>query len=184
MNNGEPFKLRVLHALTDCIKEVTPANGYTFDLADFMAADDVMTARVYRGRPWFGDTDPIPMVSVLEPVEEGDLFFVPPPDDSTGSYDWPLLVQGFVNDDPLNPTDPAYRLMRDVRRRLAREKLRKKPGMNTTDPLGTSQFGLPGCRVSDMKISTGKVRPADDVSAKAYFWMVVTLTITEDAEEA
>ncbi len=184
MNNNMPFKLRVLHALTDIIKEVTPANGYTSNLADFDPGDGVMTSRVYRGRAWFGDTDPIPMVSVLEPSDESDYLFAPPPDDSSGSYDWPLLVQGFVNDDPMNPTDPAYKLMRDVRRRLVREKQRKLPGRNTTDPLGTAGFGLEGCRVTDLKISTGKVRPADDVSAKAYFWMVVTLSITEDAEQA
>ncbi len=184
MNNGDPFKLRVLHALTDIIKEVTPDNGYVSNLADFDPGDGVTTARVYRGRAWFGDSDPIPMVSVLEPVEEADLFFTVPDDDTSGTYDWPLLVQGFVNDDPLNPTDPAYKLMRDVRRRLIREKARRKPGRNTTDPLGTAEWNLAGCRVSNLKVSTGKVRPADDVSAKAYFWMVVTLTITEDAEEA
>lgn len=184
MNAGDPFKLRVLQALTTCIKEVTPANGYFFDLSDFDPGDGAMMERVFRGRPWFGDTDPIPMVSVLEPIEEADLFFAPPPDSASGTYDWPLLVQGFVNDDPTHPTDPAYRLMRDVRRRLVREKQRKVPGRHTTDPLGTSQFGLSGCRVTDMKVSTGKVRPADDVSARAYFWMVVILTITEDAEEA
>ena len=184
MNDGEPFKLRVLRALTDAIKDVTPANGYGFDLSDFDPGDGAMMERVFRGRPWFGDSDPIPMVSVLEPVEEADYLFTVPSDDASGSYEWPLLVQGFVNDDPVHPTDPAYRLMRDVRRRLVREKKRRKPGMNTTDPLGTSQFGLPGCRVTDLRVSTGKVRPADDVSAKAYFWMVVTLTVTEDAEEA
>lgn len=184
MNNGEPFKLLVLRALTACLKEVTPANGYTSDLSDFDPGDGVQSERVFRGRPWFGDSDPIPMVSVLEPIDEGDYLFATPADTGSGSYEWPLVVQGFVADDPAHPTDPAYRLMRDVRRRLVREKLRKKPGMNTTDPLGTSQFGLPGCRVTDMKISTGKVRPADDTSAKAYWWLVVTLAITEDAEEA
>lgn len=184
MNNGEPFKLRVLKALSDIIKEVNPANGYTVDLSDFDPGDGAMMARVFRGRPWFGDTDPIPMVSILEPIEEADYLFTPAADADDGSYEWPLLVQGFVNDDPQHPTDPAYVMMRDVRRRLVAEKRRKKVGMNTTDPLGSSEFGLPGCRVTDMRISSGKVRPADDVSAKAYWWLVVTLSVTESAEEA
>lgn len=185
MNNDEPFKLRVLHALTACIKEVTPANDYSHDLSDFDPGDGAMMPRVFRGRPWFGESDPIPMVSVLEAIDEPDYLFAIPPDSEGGTYDWGLLVQGFVDDDPTNPTDPAYRLMRDVRRRLVREKTRKMPGrQGLTDPLGTSQFDLPGCRVTDMKISTGKVRPADDISAKAYFWLVVVLTVSEDAEEA
>jgi len=185
VNNDEPFKLRVLHALTECIKGVTPANGYTYDLADYDADDGGSPMeRVFRGRPWFGDTDPIPMVSVLEPVEEADFLFIPAVDDASGTYDWPLLVQGFVNDDPMHPTDPAYRLMRDVRRRLLAEKKRKAPGRQVLDPLGSRAFDLPNCRVNELRVSSGKVRPADDVSAKAYFWLVVTLNITEDGEEA
>jgi hypothetical protein len=185
VNNDDPFKLRVLKALTNVIKEVTPANGYTFNLADFDPGDGVDSPRVFRGRPWFGDSDPIPMVSILEPIEEADLLFTPGPDDTSGSYEWPLLVQGFVADDPDHPTDPAYRLMRDVRRRLVGEKARPATDRpNQLDPLGSRQFNLSGCRVSDLRVSTGKVRPADDVSAKAYFWLVVTLTITEDAEQA
>lgn len=174
----------MLRALTDCIKEVTPDNGYTFDLADFDPGDGAMMERVFRGRPWFGDTDPIPMVSVLEPVEEADFLFVPATDDPSATYDWPLLVQGFVNDDPMHPTDPAYRLMRDVRRRLLAEKKRTAPGRHVPDPLGSRAFGLPNCRVNEIRVSTGKVRPADDVSAKAYFYLVVTLNITEDGEQA
>lgn len=184
MNNDDPFKLRVLYAVTNCIKEVTPDNGFTFDLADFDPGDGVTMERVFRGRAWFGDSDPIPMVSVLEPIEEADFLFTTPPDDSSASYEWSLLVQGFVNDDPVHPTDPAYRMMRDVRRRLVREKRRKAPGRNTSDPFGTSTWNMPGCRVTDMKVSTGKVRPADDVSAKAYWFLILTLTVTEDAEEA
>lgn len=185
MNTGDPFKLRVLHALTDIIKEVTPANGYGHNLADFVARDRSPMSRVFRGRPWFGESDPIPMVSVLEAPDEAEYLFTIPPDDGSGTYEWALVVQGFVNDDPMNPTDPAYRLMRDVRRRLAREKKRRVPArQGMTDPLGTSQWNLPGCRVTDLKVSSGKVRPADDISAKAYFYLVVILTLTEDAEAA
>lgn len=186
-NQTTPFKLRVLHALTDALKEITPGNGYASNLADFNPGDGGPMSRVFRGRPWFGETDPIPMVSVLEHVDEADPFFDGPADGNTEAYDWPILVQGFVNDDAANPTDPAYKLMRDVRRRLVREKLRRSPGStgrHTTDPLGSLTWNLDGCRVIDLKVSPGKVRPADDVSAKAYFYMVVTLTITENAEEA
>lgn len=184
MNNGEPFKLRTLHAVTDCIKEVAPANGYVSDLADFDPGDGALQSRVFRGRAWFGVSDPIPMVSVLEAVDADDDLWTPPADSASSTFDWPLIIQGFVNDDPENPTDPAYRLMRDVRRRLLKEKKRTVPGRHTTDPFGTSLFGLPGCRVTDMMVSTGKVRPADDVSAKAYFHFFLTLRVTEDALEA
>lgn len=177
-----PFKLRALHALTDALKTITPANGYVSDLSDFDPGDGVAQARVFRGRAWFGDDDPIPMVSVLEgtsPADEVD--DEPPVDTTTGEYDWTLLVQGFVNDDPQNPTDPAYVLMADVRRRLAAERKRKATGTHQFDPLG---LGLAGKnRIVGLTIGPGVVRPTDDVSSKAYFWMTIVLRIVENASE-
>lgn len=176
-----PFKLRVLRALTDALKEITPAAGYVFNLADF---DDsgVMQARVFRGRAWFGDNDPIPLVSVLEGVSPADDVAEPHLKTEGGSYDWPIMVQGFVDDDPENPTDPAYVLMADVRRRLVVEKTRKLP--NSAGQLNPFGMGEPGPnRVTGLIIGPGVVRPADDVSSKAYFWLSLTLRIVDNAAE-
>ena len=180
-----PFKLLVMRAVTSAIKEVTPNAGYGVDLSDFNPGDGVPMERLFRGRPWFGDNDPMPMVSVLEGVNPADEVVEPPVDWTSGEYDWQLLVQGFVKDDKKHPTDPAYYLMRDVRRRLALEKKRLKPGrQGTVDPFGSSTFSPPGCGIKNITIGPGVVRPADDVSAKAYFWLTLTLRIVENAEAA
>jgi hypothetical protein len=174
----EPFKLRVLYALTDTIKTITPDNGYVYNLADWVDDEGVTMQRVFRGRTWFGDSDPIPMVSVLEgasPFEEPEQ---PPVDTPVSSYDWNLTVQGFVDDDPVHPTDPAYRLMAEVRRRLVVERRRKTV---SHDP---NILGLTGGKnlITDLRVTPGVVRPADDVSSKAYFWLTVTLGIVDNAE--
>lgn len=172
-----PFKLRALRALTEALKTITPTNGYNSDLSDF-ERDTVATSRVYRGLAWFGADSPIPMVSILEGVSPADEVAEPPVDTATGEYDWPILVQGFVNDDPLNPTDPAYVLLADVRRRIAVEKLRKMTGSHQPDPLG---LGAGKNRITKITIGPGVVRPADDVSSKAYFWLTITLRIVDNA---
>lgn len=176
-----PFKLRVLKALTASLKQITPANGYAFDLSDQEVSGIGTVPRVYRGRAWYGDDDPVPLVSILEGVNPADELFEPPPLDTSGAYDWPLLVQGFVNDDPQNPTDPAYVLMADVRRRLAEEKKRKAAGSSMPDPFG---LGINGPnKITKLSIGSGVVRPADDVSARAYFWLSLIPQISENAEQ-
>jgi len=175
---NEPFKLRILMTLTDALKTITPANGYLHDLADYDPGDGTPMQRVFRGREWFGENDPIPMISVLE-ATSGEDELVALPTKAAARYEWPILIQGFVNDDPQHPTDPAYRLMRDVRKCLAAEATRRLPGtVNTPDPLGMS---LGADRVETMTMSAGVVRPAGDLSAKAYFWMIVNLTLMEHA---
>lgn len=172
-----PFKLRVLHALTDCLKTITPANGYQFDLSDFDPGDGVMTPRVYRGRMYFGDSDPLPLVSILEGVSPADEAAEPPVNAVVGEYQWPLLIQGFVEDDKANPTDPAYVLLADVRRRVVQEKKRK-----TVDGRSRNILGFDENRLIDLSVGAGVVRPADDVSAKAWFWLSLTLTILDNAD--
>lgn len=176
----DPFKLRALKALTASLKQITPANGYVSDLADFDPGDGVAMPRVYRGRAWFGESDPLPMLSVLEGVSPGDEVAEPPVHTPTAEYDWEILVQGFVADDAANPTDPAYVLLADVRRRLAEEAKRKLPG----DPTESDIFGLGAGsrnRIVNLRIGPGVVRPADDVSAVAWFWLSLTLRVVDHA---
>jgi len=178
---SDPFKLRALKALTDALKEITPDNDYVSDLADFDPGDGVTTARVYRGRAWFGDSDPIPLVSILEGVSPADEVAEPPIGAVASEYDWAILVQGFVDDDPDNPTDPAYQLMADVRQRIAVEQVRKVEGSRSQhDPLG---LGRGKNRIEKITIGSGVVRPADDVSAKAWFWLSLNLRVVENAAD-
>ena len=177
---SDSFKLRFLKLFTAALKEITPANGYETDLADFDPGDGAPMPRVYRGRAWFGENDPIPMLSILEnpnPAEE----LLEIPQAAKGEFDWHLIVQGFVMDDPQNPTDPAYTLLADTRQRIAIEATRKR--VNTKgmpDPFGC---GTGKNRVTAVFIGSGVVRPADDVSAKAYFWLPVTVRVVESATE-
>jgi hypothetical protein len=182
MTFDHPFKLRVLRALTDTLKEITPANGYVSDMADFDPGDGVDTARVFRGRAWFGESDSLPMLSILEGVDPADEVAEPPVDTPVSEYDLQLLIQGFVTDDPQNPTDPAYVLLADVRKRLAAEVKRKMVG----DPTERDIFGLKAAgssrnEITGLRFGTGVVRPADDVSSNAWFWLSVTIRVVDHA---
>lgn len=180
MTDQPSIKPRFLNALTAALKEITPGNGYVSDLADFDPGDGIMQTRVFRGRAWFGENDPIPMVSILEGVTPFGFVDQPPILTANGEYDWPLIVQGFVNDDPVNPTDPAYVLLADVKRRLAQEKTRTGIGNRQPDPFG---LGLGKNRVTTFEIGAGVVRPADDVSARAYFWLSLTPRVVENLSD-
>lgn len=162
----DPFRLRVLKALTSALEEIAPVNGYVNDVS----------SAVFRGRLYFGDADPLPMLSVLEPPIAPEQ--LPQPKDGTQSNgEWDLLIQGFVEDDKDNPTDPAYTLLAEVKKQLAIVKMQPE-----ADRLKTGEsshlLGIKG--VDKLEIGSGTVRPPDEVSAKAYFWLNVTLGIAED----
>lgn len=157
----DPFRLRVLKKLTELFEGITPANGYTHDL----------TGKVFRGRTMFGEDDPIPLVSILEaPIQDDPIMSSLTQTATNGEL--ALLIQGFVKDDALNPTDPAHHLMAEVKRALAIER-------KTNGPLGT-MLGEDRGKVAEIMISSGVVRPADEISDYAYFWLPVTLKIVED----
>lgn len=155
----EPFRLRVLKALTAALEEIVPTNH-----------SKNLCGSVFRGRDLFGDDDPVPMLSILEAVDE-KVLIRPPVDNPVYRGPWELLIQGFVDDDRLNPSDPAEFLLADVKRRLAQEMKRAGRERNI--------LGMGG-RVEGIQISQGVVRPPDDLSAKAYFWLRVTLQIVEN----
>lgn len=169
-----PTRLRILRKLTDIIREVTPANGYVNDLGP---GPGWPNGRVFRGRAVFGQESPLPMVTILEVPMPPDQ--VPsPPDSADRVGEWDLIIQGFVEDDFENPTDPAQVLLADVVRRLA---LEKKNGM---DREGNCKFLGMGDIVTGMQIGVGVVRPPDaEVSDKAYFWLQLRLTVAESLDK-
>lgn len=175
-----PTRLRTLFALTDLLKTITIENGYQHDMAD---SDDAgrTVQRVFRGRNSFGDGDPLPMLAILENPHANIDTVESPRGAQMVKGPWDLLVQGFVEDDKVNPTDPAHMLMADVKLCLVRERMkiqsrRMTPGQ---DPAVTSLLGMSGV-VDDIKIAGGVVRPPDETSAKAMFWLQVTLEMIED----
>lgn len=155
----DPFRLKVLKALTAVLEEITVANGYNHDL----------TGKVFRGREIFGTDDPLPMLSILEAIEQSE-DIAPPNSSPEFKGPWELQIQGFVEDDRLHPTDPAHFLMADVKKRLATERVKERQ---------YNIFGLEN-RVFQLRISPGVVRPPDDVSAKAYFWLRITIEMMEN----
>ncbi len=159
----DPFRLRVQKAFTAALEQITVANGFRNDLA----------GSVFRGRTIFGDNDPLPMVSMLEePIApENDLS---PRSGTAETGDYVLMVQGFIKDDPENPTDPAHVLLADVKRRLVELKADDR---RQDRPF---RFGPKANTVVSVSWDGGVVRPADEVSAVAYFWLRVTFELAED----
>ena len=171
---ADPFRLRVLKALTAVIRTVTPANGYAHDLSDFVDEAGRTSARVFRGRDVFGFNDPLPLVSILEaprPLEQ----LSATAGSAASKGDWEILIQAFVTDDPENPTDPAHLLIADVVKAIAAA----RKG-NRRDLLGLGD--LAPC-VTDMRLGAPAVRPADDeMSTVAFAFLGLTLTLAEDLD--
>lgn len=168
-----PLRLEILRAVTAALKDIHPGNGYEFDLRD----DEHGRARVVRGRLHVGNDEPLPMVSIVEPpMAVEPISTQRQPDNTARSGQWDLIIQGWAQDDPENPTDIAYQLEAEVRRRLALEKRRPtgRPGsMQQRD-----FFGL-GMKIENMTIGQPVIRPNEHVSEQAVFYLVITLTITE-----
>ena len=159
----DPFRLRVHKALTECLEGITPANGYTHD----------MDGRVARGRVVFGEEAELPFIAILEPplpIEQNN--YRGERGISTG--EWDLMIQGFVKDDRKHPTDPAHLLMAEVKKRLA---LEKRDGAKEQNILGFQN------KIRQLAIGPGVVRPADQVSDTAYFYLGITLTVAENLED-
>lgn len=165
MPHTEPLRLRVLKKLTDELKKITPVNGFQADLSE----------SVFRGRDVFDKNDPVPMVSILESILEKEQLQAPPAG-TTKAGPWELLIQGWAEDDHENPTDPAYFLLADVQQRIA-EIIR----MPYLDPArrGCDILQMGGI-ITALRFSRGVVRPADEVSSKAYFWLKVELDLVEN----
>jgi hypothetical protein len=168
----DPFRLRVLKALTAALADITPANDYAFDLTD----------AVFRGRTEFGDGDPLPMLSILDGKEPGDVERPNADDSNEAVTTWSLVLQGFVEDDHRNPTDPAEQLLAATKQRLGEERARQHQGWPS--PLGMGVREVPEDspnNVISLNFGFGVARPPDEfVSDKAYFWLPVTIELSED----
>lgn len=171
---ADPFRLRVLKALSAALAEIEPATDqvYVNDLTP-----DGEKERVIRGRLAFGSDDPLPMLSIIEPPLAIDQ--LPQPKDDGGSNgEWELVIQGWVEDDHDHPTDPAHVLMADVKARLAALKEAQEKARRKT---GNSAYLLGEKGVTSLQIGAGVVRPADEISSKAYFWLNIVFGVAENA---
>ena len=157
-------RLTILKALTEHLRGITVANGYQHDLAN----------AVYRGRLSFSEETPLPCINILEPlnpdreprVTDGGLL---------QKEDWVLLIQGWVDDDEVNPTDPAHLLMADVKKRLSLLMVEPYRNPNPAYMLGS--------KVAGVFIEPGTVRPPEENSARAYFYLRVVLQVVEHLDD-
>lgn len=156
----DPFRLQVLVALTTALTQITPTNGFQHDLTD----------SVYRGRLLLTEKEGLPALAINEPPSFPEEI-ESPNGSQKGMTVLPLLIQGFIQDDLDNPTDPAYRLLADVQMRLSQERTRG----DGFDILGFGQ------RIHAMDIGQSVVRPPDAVvSDNSFFWLKLTVTFAEN----
>ncbi len=155
-------RLLLIKALCDYLKgEVTVAKGYNFDLTE-----------VRRGKRNFGNELRLPAVAVLENFN---------PDrgpETIGAdigqmhkYDQVYLLNGWADDTDLavgaEEGDAAHLLMGDVKKALGKL---KQPRM---------RYGYFDGLASTLNIEPGVVRPPDEQSSKAYFWMRIRMEVVE-----
>ncbi len=168
---SDSYILTVEKALSDIVERtVTTANGRDFDL----------TGVVYRGRQRYGHNEPCPMVSMLQAPNidlDNDNVGTGTIRKSNKSY----LIQGWADDDSVNPTDPAHALLAEVKRALSPIlDMDHADYMLKSYNTDNSEIGL----IEDINISTGLVRPPEmQVSEKAYFWLPVIVTFVENISD-
>lgn len=169
---NEPFRLRVLKALSSQIKTIQRQRGYHFDLNDYDDEVGRPMERVFRGRDIFGGTDPLPLVAVLEDPrsEESDNGS----DARSAINKFRVLIQGFVDGDEANhPLDRAYLMSADIIMALAEAKRPNPKGI----------LGM-GPRITAMTIGSPVHRPGrDEVSDVAYVLVGVTFSVVEKLDD-
>lgn len=163
-------KHRVVKALQAHLAGISPAvecipgEPYVDDLTD----------KVFLGRLLYGQNDPDLFVSINEAPK-------PLPTVNAGTNGagkrketLELLVQGFVPDDKQNPSDPAYRVLAQIERRLAQ--------IIEVDGQGRPAFPehyLLARIISALTIGQGIVRAPDgQVSTRTMFYLPLAVEFT------
>lgn len=164
-NEARHKRLRILRALTKHLEGINGVDPYQFDVSE----------TVYRGRDMFGPHDPLPALSILE-GKATDYGTYADDNNSVRKDEWLLLVQGWVKDDTLNPTDPAYELLYDVELRLS--------DIVAEDHKGKPKFPgiyLLGGLISSLRLASPVVRPPEEaMSARAFFYLPVLVGLKTD----
>lgn len=155
-------RLRILKAITSVLQGVTPVNGFQHDLS----------GAVYRGRLIFAEDTLLPAVSLLETLNpDRDMATVGGNVKRRQKDKWHLLVQGWCLDDIHNPTDPAHNLMADVKKRLSR----------ILDD-STADYLLGGL-IEEAELEPGVVRPPDETSSRAFFYLRLVVHVVEKLDD-
>ena len=140
------------------LTEIKTANRYNFDLA-----------AAYRGKKNFGKEVKLPAIAVLENFNPDRL-----PETIGGvvgtkhKYDQIYLINGWAEGgDVEQEEDSAHLLMGDVKQALGKLLVPR------------NQSGFFDGLANTLSIEPGVVRPPDEQSEKAYFWMRIRLEVVE-----
>lgn len=155
-------RLLLMKAICDYLKtEVTVANGYNFSING-----------LYRGKRNFGSELKLPAIAILENFNPDRL-----PEVIGGvagtkhKYEQVYLLNGWCDDTNLpageQEGDSAHRLMGDVKKALGKLLVPR------------NQDGFFDGLANTLSIEPGVVRPPDEQSVKAYFWLRIRLEIVE-----
>lgn len=179
MSLAHPFRLEIMFRLVALLKTITPTNGYVLDLSDVAGPEP--KPRVYRGRAMFGMDDPVPMISLIEPPVPHDQADVSE-DSPYSTGEWPIILQGWTTDDPIHPTDPGAILLADVRKCLTKHRVQNRYALFGLGPQSPDVQGT-GNAVLKFDVGIGVVRPPDQISRTAYFWLIIRIMIAENLEK-
>ena len=131
-----------------------------------------LAGKVYRGRTVFSASDEGPFLSILEAKKPDDLKVPEAGSDYVTRYEpWHLLLQGFMPDDPNNPTDGLYNFKALVENRLALIVAEDQRTGQVIDPVSYRLGGL----IADLRYAPGVVRAASQTTGQveSFFLPVV-----------
>lgn len=161
----ESKRLSILQALTRHLEGIDAIDPYTHDLS----------GRVYRGRSVISGDTPLPALSLLE-GKATDYGVFADENQMVRKDSWLLLLQGWVQDDPVNPTDPAYQLLADVELRLSDIIAVNEQGQ----PKYPGAYLLNGL-ITGLTVASPVVRPPEDgLSSKAFFYLPLLVGMASD----
>lgn len=168
-------RLLTMKAISEFLaREITTDNGYQHDL----------TAKVFRGRLHYGANDPLPCLSILDNPDPDRFPKLTGWHDQNSAgvslEDWTILVQGWAEDDKVNPTDTAFNLMADVRKALAKVLQEEDPRLGRPE---NPDYKF-GDLIEGMTMEPGVVRPPQEgVSSRAFFWFRIHLKFVENQDD-
>ncbi len=169
-----PKRLKVIENLREMLQSISLENGYNTDIG----------GRVSVGVAEFGDDMVTPFLSILEsPASDLGMFAG---NMTNRNEEWTLLVQGWIDSefkypdsDVDNPTRNAYYLAADVEKCLS-QALAVRPDRGTPQ---YPQFYRLGGLVNDMSVAPPVVRPPDNASPKAWFYMAIRLELSTNIHD-
>lgn len=170
---ADPKRLLLKKKLTEWLEGITPANGYQHDLS---STDGV--TKVFRGRDKFGESDPLPALAIIEPLNpDRDI-----DDAGTGrvvSEQLVLMIQGWAAPDvsEIHPTDAADRLLADAKKRIG-ELIGNDLPERELQPWH-NLYGM----AADVRVEPGTVRPPDQFSSLAYCYFRVAFGFVEKIDD-